>query len=353
MFHSHWQSLRSFFGVTHKKSGTVQRPKTILRVEQLEDRCVPSATPTLDLTTAGAIGEINHVIFRQLDQQPAGSGVIHSFVRLDSPGNSTTEQGFNTDARPLQFDENNSPVFTRSLALSSVPTITIDRVVYREFLLDINQKSSQPLLSLDELRFFAGAAPNLSGYDTGSNTLGGLPAAYDLGAGNWIELNARLSHGSGQSDMAAYVPDSVFAGQSYVYLYSKFGVNVSANGGYEEWATTSTVAANTGVISGYVDTTAGTPIAGVTVTIFIDLNNNDQVNNNEVFFTTTTDSNGFYSFTGLFTGVTYTEIVSKPANTSTTTYTGTPSPLDVTLTSGTPDVMNVDFSFQATTVTRV
>ena len=46
MLHGHWQSLRSFFGLTHKKSATAQRPKTMLRVEQLEDRCVPSATPT-------------------------------------------------------------------------------------------------------------------------------------------------------------------------------------------------------------------------------------------------------------------------------------------------------------------
>src|SRR5205823_2080666 len=74
------------------------------------------------------------------------------------------EQGYNTSVRPLQFDENKSPVFTRSLQLSESPDVTIDGVSYHEFLLDINQSSSNPLLSLDELRVYTSNSARLSGY---------------------------------------------------------------------------------------------------------------------------------------------------------------------------------------------
>src|SRR4051812_16999352 len=55
-----------------------------VRVEQLEDRLVPSGTPTVDLTTHGAAGAANGALFRQFDAQPTGTGVINSFVRLQA-----------------------------------------------------------------------------------------------------------------------------------------------------------------------------------------------------------------------------------------------------------------------------
>src|SRR5215204_3301800 len=64
--------------------------------------------------TAGGTSTINGAIFTTTDTQSTGTGVIRSFVRISD--NSSIVQGYNTDARPLQFDENNSPQFTRSLA---------------------------------------------------------------------------------------------------------------------------------------------------------------------------------------------------------------------------------------------
>lgn len=61
-------------------------PGCRVAVEQLEGRLVPSAAPTLDLTSSGAIGSVNGAIFQQSGQQPTGSGVIHSFVRLQAHG---------------------------------------------------------------------------------------------------------------------------------------------------------------------------------------------------------------------------------------------------------------------------
>ena len=100
--------LFSFGSTDYQDKTAVNRARPFL--EALEDRFVPSGLP-LDLTTAGASGTIGGAIFQQGDTQPAGSGVIHSFVRIHGLGNVFQEQGYNTDARPLQFDENSSPTF--------------------------------------------------------------------------------------------------------------------------------------------------------------------------------------------------------------------------------------------------
>src|SRR4051812_2312785 len=119
--------------MTEKKHGEA-RPQ----IEHLEDRSVPAV---VDLTHHGAIDSANGAIFRQYDAQPTGTGVINSFVRIQTPNaKSTVQQGYNTDHRPVQFDENPSPQFTRLLRLDDVPEVDIGGVKYREFLLDINQK---------------------------------------------------------------------------------------------------------------------------------------------------------------------------------------------------------------------
>src|SRR5207302_7625167 len=114
------------------------RFRTTLSADSLEARDVPSAA-TLDLTARGATGSVNGALFTQVDSRPTGTGAINSFVRMQALGNGTVEQGYNTDARPLSYDENKSPQFTRSLSVASTPAVVIGGVRYREFLLDINQ----------------------------------------------------------------------------------------------------------------------------------------------------------------------------------------------------------------------
>lgn len=276
------------------------------RVEHLENRVVPSAVaPDVDLGTRGSIGSVNGAIVRQVDAQPTGTGFIDSFVRLQAQGAKTVvEHGYNTDGA-LEFDENKSRQFTRSLSLASIPEVNIGGVKYREFLLDINQKASQPFLSLDELRLFVGASANLSGYDTTTHQLAGLNAVYDLDAGgdHWIKLDVRLNQGSGKGDMLLYVPSSLFgdpASGAYVYLYSKFGVNFTANSGFEEWAVASSgLTCDRGTISGSVRDGDGNPLADVV--LFLDANNNGVLDGNEVY--TTTDANGQYAFHNLAAGL--------------------------------------------------
>jgi hypothetical protein len=184
----------------------------------------------LDLTTAGAGGSLNGGLFIQVPDQSTGTGVIDPFVRIQANG---TEQGFNTDFRPLEFDEQSSPTFTHSLLLSAVPVVNIGGTDYRQFLLDINQTANNPLLSLDQLKIFLEGSGNIG-------TLAGLTnLVYDLDAGgdNSIKLNYSLNPGSGAGDMYAYIPTSAFSGGTFVYLYSQFGTNFASNDGFEEWAT--------------------------------------------------------------------------------------------------------------------
>ena len=215
--------------------------RTPLNLDCLEGRDVPSAT--LDLTTAGSHGEVNGAQFAQVASQPTGTGAINSFVRVQALGNRTVEEGYNTSARPLAYDENSSPQFTRALRVADTPVYTdpVTGARYREFLLDINQKASAPLLSLDALKVFVAANESLSGkLDAGGN-LPGAELRYDLDAGGdaWIALNARLNSGSGAGDMMLRVPEAQLAGGEFLYLYSKFGAvggAYAASGGFEEWA---------------------------------------------------------------------------------------------------------------------
>ena len=188
----------------------------------------------LDLTAAGSSGSIGGAYFEQVDPQATGSGVIDPFVRLST--NQDVSEGYNTDARPLQFDENNSPQFTRSLLLESVPTVDYGGSPYKEFLLDINQNGTTQgrYLSLDAMQLYLAGSGDLTGYPALGTPI------YDLDAGsdNWIWLNARLNHGSGTGDMLAYVPEGLVseAAGPYVYIYSRFGEHYANNAGFEEWA---------------------------------------------------------------------------------------------------------------------
>ena len=295
-----------------------------LRLEQLEGRLVPA---TFNLTTPAASSVVNDAIFQQVDAQPTGTGFIRSFVRLQT--NNAIEQGYNTDHRPLQFNENNSNQFTRSLKLGEVPVVTVDGVKYREFLLDINQKSTSTgsLLSLDQLRIYVGDAPNLSGYDSTTKQLAGLNPIFDMDASsdNSIQLNARLNSGSGSGDMTVLIPSSLFGSDSgkFIYLYSKFGEDKANNSGFEEWAvrtvpqTDEPPPVNFSSLSGFVyndknDNGILDPGEAGLVGVTITLNGVNDIGQN-VVLTAVTDSNGYYQFTSLRPG-TYALLETQPTD---------------------------------------
>jgi PEP-CTERM motif len=193
----------------------------------------------LDLTSGGD-GTINGAYFITVDQQSTGTGVIDSFVRIQSNGN---EEGYNADARPVMDDVNTSPVFTRDVNYSEFPVVTDPGNAtgsYIEVLLDINQTNANPLLSLDSLQVYTRSTAIADADDlaslSGSSTL-----RYDLDAGtdNTVILDYSLNAGSGSGDLFVYIPVSLFAGVNgtdFVYLYSMFGATNASNDGFEEWA---------------------------------------------------------------------------------------------------------------------
>jgi hypothetical protein len=126
-----------------------------------------------------------------------------------------------------------------------------------------------------------------------------------------VLLDYRLNSGSGSGDMLMYIPESVFAGGSFVYLYSLFGELHPGNAGFQEWAVgLSNLTPTGGSIS-------GTKFADVNVNgvrdpgedglsdwvIYLDTNNNHQLDDGEVY--TITDAEGHYLFDNLATGANF------------------------------------------------
>jgi hypothetical protein len=282
----------------------VSTPPVRLNVESLDERLVPSVT-VLDLTAPGAVETApSGAIVEQGDPQPTGCGVVHDFLRLQGAASGGgIQQGYNTDARPLQFDEKNSPVFTHSITLSEVPVVTVDGVSYLQFMLGVNQNQSSPLLSLDQLQIFLGSAPDLTGYSGG--TLDGISPSFDMNSGGPVSvlLNSSLSHGNGSGDMTLLVPQANFAGadpNSFVYLYSLFGAQpgASANGGFEQWWLPVIPTTPTQNLSGSVLTFgSNAPMSGVVILLV----GTDSAGN-PVTQNTVTDGNGNFSFANIPVG---------------------------------------------------
>ena len=193
-------------------------------------------------------GVINGAIFRAADAGAGGSGVFNPFVRLQDkskPKKDGVAEGYNADARPVMDDVDTSP-FTHDIQLSEFGSITLAGVDYYELRLDIDQATAKPLLSLDNLMIYTRNAAL-----TSASTLGDLQAgpsvlrySLDLGEDSEILLNYnRIGSGSGEADMFAFIPQSLFAGASdsdYVYLFSQFGKkggDYVDNAGFQEWGT--------------------------------------------------------------------------------------------------------------------
>ena len=195
----------------------------------------------LDLTSVGT-GTVNGAIFTTSSSQSTGTGVIDPFVRLQDNG---IADGYNSSVRPVMPDVNTSPTFTHDLLVGAVPEVTINGVIYYEFLLDINQTAASPLLSLDELQIYTRGSALTSADDLSDLTVASSKLRYDLdGAGEQtVLLNYTLNNGSGSGDLFVYILKSAFGNASdsdYLYLYSSFGntgAPYSENDGFEEWAT--------------------------------------------------------------------------------------------------------------------
>ena len=222
---------------------------------------VPAQSATLDCTvTAGTctggtavpgvtgLYSFAGALWTTTDLQATGSGVIDPFVRLSA--STDIVSGMNTSGTLTQ-DENSSPTFTHDLLASAVPVVTINGLTYYEFLLDINQTGTDPLLSLSSLSLCVSDTGNqtISATATtcaGAGSAGAGDLIYDLDAGtnNSVELNYLFNSGSGSGDLFVYIPTSTLVNSpgDFIYLFSSFGGTGTTaglnndNDGFEEWA---------------------------------------------------------------------------------------------------------------------
>ncbi len=203
------------------------------------------AATSLNLTTAGAYGQIGSALF-SANTGKAGTGTLQPFYRLSQQGNNTTAEGYNASARPVMGDVNTSPTFTKDLLAGGLTTVFTNGIAYYQFWLDINQNNNDPLLSLDTVEVWLSSSPI-----SPANTLAALASqatkVFDLdsvangGSGNEILLNYDLNPGSGYADMIMLLPKSLFPNPAqYLTLVSKFGFkggDYEENDGFEEWST--------------------------------------------------------------------------------------------------------------------
>ena len=263
---------------------------------------------------------INGALWESLPSTlPTGSGVFHAFFRVQASPN---ERGYNTDGRPLQFDENTSATFTHSYLLIDVPQVKIGGVIYREFQLDINEASSTGYISLDEFQVWTTNDENLLGYDEGSadgsgdgyfpdgTGTGQAKLVYNLdGDGDtWIRMDYLWNTGSGKRDYRVLVPESDFDGKmlTYVVIFTRHGLQGGeweSDDGFEEWG----VAVYPATKDGYKfnDINANHVWDGGELglegwTIYIDYNGNGVLDAGEP--NDLTDSTGYYIITDIELG---------------------------------------------------
>ena len=194
---------------------------------------IPPYQPLLDLTSAGAQATANGGLLTQTT--PVADSDFHTFLTIRQPG---LESGYNTDARPFQLNQQGDLTATRSLLLADVPVVNISGTDYRQFVLDVSQLASgNPGLTMQDLRVYVAGAGNLTGYSTGTKTLAGLGAVWDMdGAGDVsVKLNGGLNTGAGKGDVFVYIPSALFGSSTYVYLFSEFAGKLQTDTGVESW----------------------------------------------------------------------------------------------------------------------
>ena len=193
----------------------------------------------IDLTGDNNSGTANSAEFDWTPAQPTGTGVIQPFVRVQAD---VTEEGYNTSGGE-PFDDK-AGIWTHDIQFSDLKTtaITINGTAYFQILLDVNEPGgTKSMISLDRLEFYTSAIGSKTTTDVAS--LGTLRWSLDGAGESYVLLDASRNNGSGSGDMYAYIPISAFAGvndSDYIYMYSRFGDQVSADGstegGFEEWS---------------------------------------------------------------------------------------------------------------------
>jgi hypothetical protein len=193
-----------------------------------------------DLTTNSTVvisTSFGDAIFTTDFTQPAGTGVIDPFLSIQHTG---VEEGYNSSNGV--FDTKRDPQWNHEIQVKDLAKVTINGADYYSFVLDINEPNStdKSEISLDALKIYTSDTAGKT--TTNLKQLGDLRFDLDLPSDSFIKYNDYNS-GSGQADIAFFIPTSAFLGASqndYVYMYQMFGSSISADftsttqGGFEE-----------------------------------------------------------------------------------------------------------------------
>jgi hypothetical protein len=195
---------------------------------------------TLDVRQPGSSGTINGAIFSYSNLQPAGTGYIDPFLRVQE---TPTEQGYNTDGG-FPFADKTPHLYQHSVLQSSLAVFVVNGVPYYKFMLDSNQSGtsfSQHSLSVDQLQIYTSNNPSQTTTTFKPDGTLAFDAtthlAYNLNIGG-LTSNSVLTKatGSGIADLYAYIPVSDFVTtDKYVILYFFSGDKFPSTGGFEEW----------------------------------------------------------------------------------------------------------------------
>jgi len=163
-----------------------------------------------------------------------GVGNSKAFLTVNQQGNSTVEQGYNTDGT-VQFDTVDSG--TESLLLSVIPQVDLMGTIYYEFAFALNQTGGDDQISINEITIMQGNSATLTGYNAAGPDIGAATSLvfdWTSSASEFLTVEDFVS-GDSNVEMLMLVEAASFNADLYVILYMNAGVPLEANDGPDKW----------------------------------------------------------------------------------------------------------------------
>ncbi len=204
----------------------------------------PASALSLDLTTGGD-GWINDGFFSVNAMNPAGTGYIQPFVRLQAVGSPVArldEEGTNTNQETV-LDE--KPAWISVFQLTTDHIFNVAGQDYVNFILDTDEPASKESITLTDLILYTDSSDQKYPYPTQGDTGLMAPVTWNMDVGSDGDSEVLLDYtliggGSGWwGDLSVLVPIQETNIGQYFYLYSAF---TECDNNPEEWSIVSTTA---------------------------------------------------------------------------------------------------------------
>lgn len=192
----------------------------------------------LSVKNGSKTATVNGAIWEQFPgDKSAGTGNFNTYLSMQAQGSNTTQLGYNSNRKTLEFDEKKS--WTMALPLAVVPVVEVGGILYREFVVDINESKPQNLISLDKFQIWQTNLIDLSGYDLSNYSFPtGASKVYDIDTNGdaSLTLDYLVNSGSGWHDYRVLIPNAWFDQSiQYVTMFAYHGLNHRSDTGFEEW----------------------------------------------------------------------------------------------------------------------